>query len=464
MTTLHRPRRLATTLRVAAGSAVVLAVATALAPGAAADPFSDGQWYVGPFKLAANHAIADGTGVTVAVLDGVFSPSAPSLAGADVVPPPPSGCVGKDGSTAVTATTPRANHATQMVAMIAGQGGANVPVGVAPGAKVLTYTVGIGTDTDPELACKDLDTSDRVTAAAINDAVAKGARIVSMSFSDDGPRTATETAILFGERKGVVFVASTDDAASVTGSRLRQPAVYNGVVAVNGINPEAKLIEGSATGDPDGPLVVASAPGDRLTLGGYQPGQGWNATTYISGSSPATAFVAGVLAATASKWPKATGNQLIQSLARNTGGTEHGVDQRALDGYGYGVVSLTSMLAHDPTTYPDENPTLRDDADPSTGDILDGSTSASSSSSSTPPSTGGSSAAPGSSSPSQSAVAAPRDGGGVPVGLVIAIVAGVVVVVAVVLLVVVLTRRGRRPGPPPPTPGPPPYAAGGSYR
>ena len=316
-----------------------------------------------------NHSIAKGSGVTIAVLDGVFAPSAPSLVGANVTPPRPNACVGADGSTAVTATTPRANHATQMVAMIAGQGGANVPLGVAPSAKVLVYNVGIGTDTDTVLACKDGRTADQVTGAAITDAVAQGARIISMSFSGQGSQPATETAIQFGERKGVVFVASTEDAANVTGSRLREPAAFNGVVVVNGIDQNGAIVPNSATGDPDGPLVVASAPGKGLTLGGYQPGQGWNATTYIGGSSPATAFVAGALAVTASKWPNATGNQLIQSLARNTGGEEHNLEARALDGYGYGVVSVTSMVAHDPSKYPDVNPTLRDNASPRTADI-----------------------------------------------------------------------------------------------
>ena len=466
MTVPQRPRRLAATLRVAAGAVVCLAVATALAPGAAADPFSDGQWYVAPFKLADNHTIADGSGITVAVLDGTFSPSAPSVAGADVVPPGPSGCIGTDGTTAVTGTTARANHATQMVSMIVGQGGANVPVGVAPGAKVLVYNVGIDDASGNGLSCNDksgVPQSDQVIANAINDAVAKGARIISMSFGGYGG-AGVQTAILFGERKGVVFVAATDDQADDTGTRLDAPSSFNGVVAVNGIDSKAALIPDSATGSTDGPLVVASAPGGHITLGGYQPGGPWNATTYTTGSSPATAFVSGVLAATLSKWKSATGNQLIQSLARNTGGTEHGVDPRAVDGFGYGVVSLTSMLQHDPTAYPDQNPTLRDGADPTTSDILgsDSSTSPSSSGaagSSTAPSTPASSPAPAASTP----VAATNSGSS-STGLIIGIVVGVVVLLAIVALVVVLLRRGRRPGPPPPSQPPqpgPPVATGG---
>lgn len=463
MTSVLRTRHRAT--RLVAGTAVCLAVGVALAPGAAADPFSDGQWYVAPFKLADNLTVADGSGVTVAVLDGPVSPSAPSLAGADVVPASSTTCLDAQGKSPTTLDTPVANHATEMTAMIVGQGGSNVPVGVAPGAKVLTYTIGY--DDDGPAGATTLTCSrpqggadvDSAAAAAIQDAVAKGARIVSMSYGGKAAQPATQVAILSAMRKGVVFVAASDD-NTTTGTRVSPPGSFNGVVLVNGIDRNGKQLSYSATGPEDGPLVVASAPGSELSLGGYDAAGSWSPTTYSDGSSPATAFVAGALATTLSKWPDATGNQLIQSLARNTGGEEHELDPRAQDGYGYGVVSLTAMLAHDPTAYPDENPTLRDGAVPSTADILEGG----SSSSSAPPSSSAAGTDPASSPPvSSTPVAATDDGSST--GLVIGIGVGAVVLVAIVVLVaVLLSRRGRRGGPPPGAPGPPPPMTAGGYR
>ncbi len=471
MTHHPRARRRTTALRLGAGGAVCFAVGTALAPGAEAAGFTDGQWYVAPFKLAQNHTVADGSGVTVAVIDGRYSPGAPSVKGADVVAPTSRECFDSHGSNAPTGTGVEANHGTEMTSMIVGQGGDNVPLGVAPGAKVLQYTVGFGTAEDPQaLVClakpgDDAGDNDFQVADAIQDAVAKGARIINMSFGGKAAQGATQVAIMYGERKGVVFVAATDDNAK-QGTRIDPPASFNGVVAVNAIDRNTQQASFSAKGPQDGPLVVASAPGVDLSLGAYTASGAWDPAQQVSGSSPAAAFVTGVLAATLSKWPKATGNQLIQSLARNTGGKEHDITPRAQDGYGYGTVSLTGMLAQDPTGYPDENPTLRDGALPTTADILQTGTSSPSpgtSSASSPPGTSGSSA-PSGTGGSSAVAERPTGTGGSSTGLIIGIAVGVVVLLAVVALVIVLvTRRGRRGGPPPgagPGPGGWPVTAG----
>lgn len=439
--------------RVVGAAAACLVVATAAAPGAAA---AGDQWWVTNFNLAANHAVAAGAGVTVAVLDGTFSPTAPSVAGIDLVPPTSGGCVGENGETAVTGDGPGANHATQMVATLAGQGTSG-PLGAAPKAKVLVYNVGISPDASLVLECRDASggqIADKVVGAAITDAVAKGARIVSMSFGGGNLSAATMVAIGAAERKGVVVVASTNDKADVT-TRVDQPSVFNGVVPVNGIDRNSGLAQYSATGPSDGPLVAAVGPGAEMALGGYTaPGQ-WDAGLSTGGSSPATAFVAGALATTLSRYPGATGAQLIQSLARNTGGKAHDLGVRGTDGFGFGTVSLTSMLETDPTTYPDENPLLRDNAEPPTSDIVQG---GSSGSSTAPSSSAAGSSAPASPSTSATPVAAADSGSstGLVVGLVVA---GLVVLAVVVALVVVLARRGRRGGPPT-AGGPPPVVAG----
>jgi len=72
----------------------------------------------------------------------------------------------------------------------------------------------------------------------------------------------------------------------------------------------------------------------------------------------ATPIVAGMLALVASKYPDATGNQLLHSLIANTGSEEHEVRHDSV--YGYGIPNLTRMLAVDPTGYPDVNPLASD--------------------------------------------------------------------------------------------------------
>ena len=59
------------------------------------------------------------------------------------------------------------------------------------------------------------------------------------------------------------------------------------------------------------------------------------------------------------KWPKATGNQVLQSLIRNTKGNESG--EPRLDPEhkrGFGEVDVAKLLSVDPTQYPDINPLL----------------------------------------------------------------------------------------------------------
>ncbi|MGH3439356.1 MAG: S8 family serine peptidase, partial [Sciscionella sp.] len=82
---------------------------------------------------------------------------------------------------------------------------------------------------------------------------------------------------------------------------------------------------------------------------------GWRSTAWSTGTSPATAIVAGCLALVKQKYPDATGNQLVQDLIHYTGGSHpFGWDPH----YGFGIASVTEMLEHDPTRWPDVNPLL----------------------------------------------------------------------------------------------------------
>jgi hypothetical protein len=78
----------------------------------------------------------------------------------------------------------------------------------------------------------------------------------------------------------------------------------------------------------------------------------WYSAGWVTGTSPATAITAGTLALVKSRYPRATGNQLIQHLVHTAGGKRYNWHH----GYGFGVVNPLTMLASSPTQWPDENP------------------------------------------------------------------------------------------------------------
>ena len=76
------------------------------------------------------------------------------------------------------------------------------------------------------------------------------------------------------------------------------------------------------------------------------------------GTSTAAAVLSSYLALAMQKWPDATGNQIIQSLIRNT---KSGKGKPVIDPErkrGFGEVDLNALLTVDPTQYKDVNPIL----------------------------------------------------------------------------------------------------------
>ena len=69
------------------------------------------------------------------------------------------------------------------------------------------------------------------------------------------------------------------------------------------------------------------------------------------GTSYSTPMVSGALALAKQRWPKATGNQLIESLIRTAQGTGRWEQQT-----GWGSLDAKALVAADPAGYPDKNP------------------------------------------------------------------------------------------------------------
>lgn len=344
----------------------VIAVAFALgaAGSASAASIDGGYWYYEDYGVA--EAAADGytgAGVTVAVIDLLVNTKVPELKGADITVREPSFCSKEAGSTtpmpAESTDFSSASHGTEMISYLVGNGkgtgGKDAPLGVAPDAKVLYYAVGFevfeGNNGCPKLDGEGNFTSGSALAmaSAINEAVADGADIITISISAGGSNNELYAAVANAVRSGVVILSARPNSADSSDDTTIWGT--NGIVTVQAMDVDGVIQDSSAVADP---YIDVVGPGVDII------GRGTSFSNHglVNGTSSATAITAGYLAVVGSKYPTATGSQLIQSLVRNTGLDDHELAKDPDNFTGYGAVSLRHMLANDPTGYDDVNPVL----------------------------------------------------------------------------------------------------------
>jgi subtilisin family serine protease len=317
--------------------------AVLLVPGAASAKALDPWWY-SALEVGKNHQQATGKGVKIAVIDGALNADAPDLKGANITLRKGIRDGGDRNSLFPAKSYPTdlyADHGTAMTTLIVGQGKGNAPGGagirgIAPDAEVYFYQM------DPDPTDEEFEYPDNLFQQAIADKV----DIISFSSTNaTGLRPLIEEA----QAAGIVVVA-----AGGSDGPIGEPASIPGVVAVGALDKNAKPWKEQPQGL--GTLTI-SAPGVDVASGSMK-GTGdnarWVSGTEGTGTSPATALVAGSLALVKQKYPTATGNQLIQQLIHNPGGRDY--DWTRKDGFG--VLSLGKMLATDPTGWPDVNPLL----------------------------------------------------------------------------------------------------------
>jgi type VII secretion-associated serine protease mycosin len=253
--------------------------------------------------------VTRGRGVTVAVLDTGTDPGTPDLAGSVT-----RGADFTRGADPAGYRPPHL-HGTYIASLIAGHGSgprrAEGIIGVAPGARVLSVRV-ILDDQEPGFAAFNEN-------AAYYDAIARGLRYATMHGADVinmslGTISATRdlrNAVGFAISRGVVVVA----AAGNNGVAQRRytpyvyPASFTGVLSVAAVDESGAPAPFSARNA----SVLVSAPGVDV------PGAG-PAGTYISGSgtSPASALVAGTAALIRSRFPELGPALVIQAIIDST--------------------------------------------------------------------------------------------------------------------------------------------------
>ncbi|MDQ0993391.1 S8 family serine peptidase [Streptomyces sp. V3I7] len=300
------------------------------APIASADYIRDAQWPLTVYDAEKVWKTSEGEGVTVAVIDTGVDATHPDLTG-QVLP-------GKD----FNGGDPHEDsngHGTGMASLIAGHGhGVNNSAGViglAPKAKILP----VRAEVDGQMS--------RNWSEGVRYAVDQGAKVINLSFNDDGsvPGTARAEAIAYAQKHDVVVVAGTgNDAGTVS-----YPAALPGVVAVTALDKNLDFWNDSNTGKG----VTLAAPGAEVPVADPTTSNGYaNAT----GTSNATAYVSAIAALIRSKYPDLTAGQVINRLLKSASFLQHKGKKAPDSELGYGIARPGTALTMDIPAGPKQGP------------------------------------------------------------------------------------------------------------
>jgi type VII secretion-associated serine protease mycosin len=301
---------------VAAVAVIVLVALVAPTRPVWADSVRDRQWHLGFLNIAQAHRYSKGAGVVVAVLDSGVDGTHPDLVG-NVVPgadvqPGASGNGWNDIN----------GHGTGMAGLIAAHGhgpdNSSGVLGIAPQATILPV--------------KDGDHAGVATIDAIDWAIAHGARVISISQGSQASSRLEQRAIESAIAHDIVVVAGV---GNIPGTSVDFPAAYPGVVAVAGVDQQGNHANDSITG----PQVVLSAP--DIDIMNLALNHGYLNT---SGTSDATAIVAGAAALVRAKYPNLSAKEVVHRLTATA--IDKGPPGRD-NVYGYGIVNLVGALTAD---------------------------------------------------------------------------------------------------------------------
>lgn len=305
------------------------------APTASADYVRDQEWVLDVFAMKDTWAETQGEGVTVAVVDSGVDASHPDLTGQVLE--------GKDFTGGGNAQKDLDGHGTSMASLIAGHGHgsgeASGMLGLAPKAKILPLRV-IETQKDPN--------HDETWAAAVRYAVDNGAKVINLSFSNDGGKTLSDgrAAIAYAQAHDVVVVASAGNDGSIA---VDEPAALPGVVSVGAVNKEGNRWDGSNTGKG----LTLMAPGVDILAADMTRSQQYSLST---GTSDSTAYVSATAALVRAKHPDLTAGQVINRLIKSASFLGHKGLKAPDEEYGYGIIRPYQAVTMDIPAGSKENP------------------------------------------------------------------------------------------------------------
>jgi type VII secretion-associated serine protease mycosin len=297
----------------------LLAVLVGTPRPAVADAVRDAQWHLTFLDIARAHQYSQGAGAVVAVVDSGVDTTHPDLTG-NVVP----GAEIFAGSPGGNGWTDTDGHGTAMAGLIAahGHGDGVGALGIAPKATILPLRVG------PSGLGALSDIPDGVSWATDH-----GAKVISISAYAERPNPDLEEAIRRAITHDVVVVAAAGNVPQT--DQVWYPAAYPGVVAVGGVDRNGNHAKVSVTGRD---LVLSAPAVDIETVGlGHRYAIG-------TGTSDATAIVAGAAALVRSRFPSLSATEVIHRLTATA--IDKGPPGRD-DQYGYGIVNPVGALTAD---------------------------------------------------------------------------------------------------------------------
>ncbi|MBM7492463.1 type VII secretion-associated serine protease mycosin [Micromonospora luteifusca] len=274
------------------------------------------QWHLRYLNVSQAQAISQGDAVIVAVPDTGVDPH-PDLVnnllqGIDTVP---------DGSG--NGQNDLNSHGTSMAGLIAahGRGGSSGALGIAPKSKIL-----------PIKAAADDNFGDADDlATALEYAITSRAQVISIS-SGGASTPRLIRAVRAALAANIIVVAAVGNAPH---GSVGYPASEEGVIAVGGVGRDGLHAAVSVTG----PKIDVVAPAVDIYSTSYD-----GKYSKGTGTSSATAIVAGAAALIRSKYPYLPAREVAHRLTATA--VDKGAPGRD-DEYGYGVIDLVAALTAD---------------------------------------------------------------------------------------------------------------------
>ncbi|MFB9449848.1 type VII secretion-associated serine protease mycosin [Dactylosporangium vinaceum] len=280
------------------------------APSASAVP-----WASQRYDQSRLHALADGHGIVVAVIDSGVDARNPQLR--DAVQP------GPDQLDGGSSTLDCVGHGTAVAGIIAARPTpATKFYGLAPAATILALRVTEQTEAENGTTTGRRGTPTAL-ANAIRDAVTRHAQVINLSLVSYTDDPAIREAVQYAVDNDVVLVAAVGNNKEL-GNKTPYPAAYDGVLGVGSITPEGQRAATSQTGS----YVDLVAPGTQILTTATPDG-----LTTMEGTSFAAPFVSATAALLRQYRPDLTATQITAHLKATADGGQSG------DGYGAGLLN-----------------------------------------------------------------------------------------------------------------------------
>jgi subtilisin family serine protease len=267
------------------------------------------QWVVDKLDVTDIHQLTKGTDIKIAVIDSEIDEKNPELDGTI-----------KEDYDAVGHREPPDPHGTGMAGAIAAHSSL---MGIAPSAQL--YAV--------HAFSRAGDTADGTTfniLRGLDHAVAKGVRVINMSFAGPRSDTSMERMLHAAHDKGIVLIAAAGNNGPK--SRPDYPGAHPDVIAVTATDINDKVFVGANRGR----YIAFAAPGVDILVPAPE-----GAFQFTTGTSVAAAEVSGIVALLLERYPDLAPDdvrRILSSTARHPGTKDRDND------YGAGLVDPTKAI------------------------------------------------------------------------------------------------------------------------